>query len=217
MAPLPATHTYPAPGPQLQPSSRAPCRASVSQGPVRAPTRAAGPGGGLGARTRQRPPTIGPGTHEVPSRVWGGGFPQGPSTYRGRRRRRTPGIQARASGPGGLGSCTSGFRRKEALETAPPATARRATALRLRTRAGHRAPQNYRKASTRGGGARTPALVATARSTPASRLLGLELCWPPRPRELPIGMRETPPPPRCEARWWGGWREVMRQGFVIEN
>ena len=52
MAPLPATHTYPDPGPQLQPSSRAPRRASVSRGPVRAPTRAAGPGGGLGARTR---------------------------------------------------------------------------------------------------------------------------------------------------------------------
>ena len=173
MEPLPST-----PGPQLQPSSRAPRRASISRGPVRAPTRAAGSGGGRRAGTRQSPPAFSPGTRRVPSRVCGGGFPQGQSTYRGRLRRRTPGLQARPSRPGGFVSCTSGSRRKAALETAQPATARLATAPRLRTRAGQRAPRSYRKASTHGGGASTSADVATALSIPAARLLGLGLCWP---------------------------------------
>lgn len=37
-------------------------------------------------------PLSAPAPGRVPSRVWGGGFPQGPSTYRGRLRRRTPGL-----------------------------------------------------------------------------------------------------------------------------
>ena len=156
--------------------------------------RGQGEAGGL-ELARALPPSA-PGPGRVPSRVWGGGFPQGQSTYRGRLRRRTPGLQARPSRPGGCGSCTSGSRRKAALETAQPATAWLATAPRLRTRAGQRAPRSYRKASTHGGGASTSAGVAStsagvasALSTPAARLLGLGLCWPSTHSSFLIGIR----------------------------
>lgn len=167
MAPLPPTPTYPAPGPQLQPSSRAPRRASVSRGPVRAPTRAAGPGGGLGARTRQRSPAIGRGSREGAFSGLGRRLPAGPVDLPRTPQEADAGDSGSAEPPWRV--LHKRFHCKAALETAPPATARRATALRLRTRAGQRAPRNYRKASTRGGGASTPALVATARSAPAAR------------------------------------------------
>lgn len=214
MAPLPST-----PGPQLQPSSRAPRRASISRGPVRAPTRAAGSGGGRRAGTRQSPPAFSPGTREGAFPGLGRRLPAGPVDLP-----RTPQeANAGTSGSGGCGSCTSGSRRKAALETAQPATACLATAPRLRTRAGQRAPRSYRKASTHGGGASTSAGVAStsagvasALSTPAARLLGLGLCWPSTHSSFLLGYGGIAPP-RCEARCWGGWREVMCRGFVIET
>lgn len=147
------------PGPHVEPR--------FPGGPVRAPTRAAGPGGGLGARTRQRSPAIGPGSREGAFSGLGRRLPAGPVDLPRTPQEADAGDSGSAEQPWRV--LHKRFHCKAALETAPPATARRATALRLRTRAGQRAPRNYRKASTRGGGASTPALVATARSTPAAR------------------------------------------------
>lgn len=62
--------------------------------------------------------------------------PAGPSTYRGRRGRHTPGRQAGRSSPAGLRTCAVKRLSEPVQETAGLATARRTTAPRLRTRAG---------------------------------------------------------------------------------
>lgn len=145
-------------------------------------------------------PLSAPAPARVPSRVWGGGFPQGPSTYRGRRRRRTPGIQARPSRPGG--SCPSGFTAKPLWKP-----------LRRQPLGGQRLC-----ACARGRGSEPRGITVKPQRAAGEQAFLPSL--PPRarlpPPELPLGMRGIPAP-RCEARWWSEWREVMCRDFVTEN